>query len=138
MVRALLPFAVLLAGCTLNTSPYVGKWEAILDPREAVPLIMRPMAGNNPPIVRLNLNLKEDNTYTLDLPVVGSVAGTWTEQAEGKIQLKVSSAQGADQLKASLEGLQLVSDQEKKRLTLSTPGNNMFGSMLVFTRADGK
>lgn len=137
MVRALIPLAVLLAGCTFNTSPYVGKWEAILDPRETVPLMMRPMVGGNLPIVRLNLNLKADHTFSLDLPVVGSVSGNWLE-SEGKIELKVSSGQGSDQLKTSLEGLKLVPDQDKKRLTLSTPGNNMFGSMLVFTRADGK
>ncbi|MBL8047265.1 MAG: hypothetical protein JNJ45_01155 [Chthonomonas sp.] len=136
MLRRLLPL-VLLTGCAFNSSPFVGKWEAILDANESVPFMLRAALKTQLPTVRLNMELRTDKTFTLNLPVVGEVAGTWSTLPSGNLELKVSSGKN-EQMRGSLEGLQLKPSDDNKKLTLIAPEGSMIGSLLLFTRADGK
>lgn len=110
--------------------PAVGAWEAIIEPKRMLPFGMSPSGIRLDP-VRVNLKVKADKTFTMDLPMV-SATGTWLEK-DGVLTFKLGSDTG---LGTSKE-IHLRMSDDKRQLSLQEDWGPLT-RLVVFTRADGK
>lgn len=136
MLRWLLPLAiaVFLIGCDASASlngQWVGKVELSAEDQkqlDEMPEGMKEMMGSLADMT-INLNLKEDKTYTMSMAGASQfeTTGKW-ELSEGSVILTPDQGGGPGQM----AGAGMTLEQEGSRLVTTQPGSD---SKMIFTKS---